>query len=227
MKVIDIANLNDEKMIALSRKLAENIREGLPKGVNARAFTLESKLSFKVTSLREVLIHRIAELALTAVELYESDKLVSAFVVTRAVIETVAMIYWLHEKVMEFLSSKDIQKLDDFLMRAMLGSRDGTTSLDSYNVLAAVDRVDKEFLDFRKMYDRLCEFTHPNWSGVLGSYGKIDRERFILRLGSDLRRQPIAFGLEPLIGGLTIFEHYYNDLAGLLYKLNDYFDKAS
>lgn len=227
MKVADIENWDDEKRLSLARELATNITESLPKEVDARAFTLESKLPFKATSLREVLIHRIAELASIAVDLYQRDKLVAAFVITRAVIETVAMIYWLHEKVTEFLSSKDIQKLDEFLMRAMLGSRDGTTSLESYNVLTAVDRVDKAFPDFRQMYDRLCEFTHPNWSGLLGSYGKTDRERFKPRLGSDLRKPPLAFGLAPLIGGLTIFEHYYNDLAELLHKLNDYFDSPS
>jgi hypothetical protein len=77
------------------------------------------------------------------------------------------------------------------------------------------------------MYDQLCEFTHPNWSGALGSYGKIDREQFTLKLGSNIRRPPIAFGLAPLIGGLIMFEHYYNDLTDLLYGLNDYFENDS
>lgn len=227
MKIVDIENLDDKKRLTLAKELTTNITECLPKEVDARAFTLESKIPFKATSLCEVLIHRIAELASIAVDLYEKDKLVSAFVITRAVIETVAMIYWLHEKVAEFLVSKDIQELDEFLTRAMLGSRDGTTNLESYNVLTAVDRADKEFPGFRKSYDHLCEFIHPNWCGALGSYGKIDRERFKLRLGSGVRRPPLTLGLSPLIGGLTIFEHYYNDLADLLYKMNDYLDSGS
>lgn len=223
IKIADVNNWDNEKKLKLARDFALNIPADLPKKIEARAFTLKSKIPFKATCLREVLLHRIAELASVAVELYEKDKLVPAFIITRAVVETASMIFWLNEKISDFFLSKDVKLLDGFLMKAMLGSRDGTTELESYNILTAVDRVNKRFSGFRRMYDRMCEFTHPNWSGSLGSYGKIDKKHQ-LNLGANLRRPPIEFGLDPLIWGLGIFEYYYNDLADRLYDLNNYFD---
>lgn len=215
---------SDAEYLVEARIRATNIFVSLPQDVKAAGLTLNSKLPFKTTSLREALAHRVAELSMVAVDLYECRKLVPAFVITRAVVETVAMTYWLHQRVGEFLQSKDVNCLDEFLTKAMLGSRDGITSLESYNVLTAVDKMDKEWNGFRKMYDWLCEFTHPNWSGTMGAYGRMDREAFALSLGSENGRAPIVLGLAPFVASLELFEHYYNDLADQLGNLNTYFE---
>ncbi len=210
-----------------TRVFATNIFASLPHNVEAVALTWKSKVPFKALSLREVLIHRIAELSMVAVDLFECNKLVPAFIITRAVVETVAMTYLFSQKNSEFLGSKDVKKLDEFLMKAMFGSRDSSTPLDSYNVLTAVDKMDKEYNGFRKMYDWLCEFTHPNWSGVLGAYGQLDREKYSLSLGSENSRIPIILGLAPFNASLKLFEHYYNDLAEQLSNLNEFFENQN
>jgi hypothetical protein len=215
---------SEREYLVEARVFATNIFASLPLTVEAAALTWKSKIPFKALSLREVLIHRVSELAMVAVDLYECDKLVPAFIITRAVVETVAMTYWLSQKVGLFLDSKDIKELDEFLMKAMHGSRDSSTPLDSYNVLTAVDRMNKEYDGFRKMYDGLCEFAHPNWSGVLGAYGKVDHQRYSLSLGSKNSRVPIILGLAPFNASLKLFEHYYNDLTEQLNTLNAYFE---
>ena len=216
---------SEREYLVEARVFATNIFTSLPLTVEAASLTWKSKIPFKAISLREVLIHRVSELSMVAVDLYECNKLVPAFVITRSIVETVAMTYWLSKRVGEFLSSKDVQKLDEFLMRAMHGSRDGTTPLESYNVLTAVDKMDKEYNGFRKMYDWLCEFTHPNWSGALGAYGKINQEKHSLSLVSKNSRVPIILGLGPFNASLKLFEHYYNDLTEQLNALNEYFEK--
>ena len=217
---------DDEIGLRMARKQVNVIVSSLPERVDAAAFTLNSKLPFKALSLREVLIHRISELAECAMDQYEQRKLVPAFVLTRAAIETVSLIYWLHKKLSEFIESKDIDQLDGFLMKTILGSKDNTTTIESYNVLTAIDHVDKKFENFRKMYDGLCEFTHPNWSGALGAYGKIDRENIWLDLGPDVKSPPLALGLVPFLRGLAIFVEYYNDLERLIRNLNTYFEES-
>jgi hypothetical protein len=223
----DEAEPTDSERLALARQFAANIASSLPAEVDARMFTLKSKMPFKVAYLREVLIHRVSELATVAVELYESNRLVPAFILTRAVVETVAMAYWLHEKVSEFMNSKDVDALDKFLMKAMMGSRDQTTQLESHNVMSAIDRLEKQFPSTRKLYENLCEFTHPNWSGTSGSYSKIDRKQVKVGLGANLGGPPLAFGLGPLLAGLAMFEVYYNQLGDLLLKLNEHFESAA
>ena len=130
--------IDDDIGLKKAREQVNIISSCLPNRVEAAGLTLKSKLPFKALSLREVLIHRISELAECAMIKYEERKIVPAFVLTRAVIETVALIYWLHKKIAELLESKDIEKLDYFLMKAMLGSKDNTTNIESYNVLTAV-----------------------------------------------------------------------------------------
>lgn len=226
MDAVDVSNLDGPQRLALAKELATNIRDSLPKELYAGSFTLKSKLPFRATSLREVLIHRLSDLADVALELYDADRLVPAFMVTRGVVETVAMTYWLHQKTTEFLESKDEKAYDEFLMRGTFGSKDSTPPPQPYNVLKAIDHLDKKFSGLRKMYDRLCEFTHPNYSGAMGSYSKLDSEGYILHLGESHGKPPISFGIVPLIASLTVFQDYYNALADKLKEMNDSYEKG-
>jgi hypothetical protein len=226
MDTPDISKLDDFQQLALARQLATDIRSSLPMELCAGSFTSKSKLPFKAASFREVLIHRLSDLADISIELYETDRLVPAFLTTRGVVETVAMMYRLHCKTTKFLESKDKIAYDEFLMKGMLGSRDGTTCLESYNILSAVDPLNKEFKGFRKMFDTLCEFTHPNWSGTMGSYSKINSETYTLHLGKSHQKPPVAFGLGPLVASLVVFMNYYNDLADKLKTVNDRFERG-
>ncbi len=225
MDTVDVSKLSDAERFSLAKQLASDIRGSLPKELYAGSFALRSKLPYKATSFREVLIHRISDIADVAIDLYENDRLVPAFIETRAVVETTAMVYWLYQRSCEFVEKPDEDSFDEFLMKGMLGSRDGTTKHESYNVLTAVDRLDNEFDGLRQMYDTLCEFTHPNWSGVMGSYSKFDEEKYVLYLGKQHRKPPLAFGLGPLIGSLAIFQDYYNALADVLKAVNDRYEQ--
>lgn len=200
------------------------MRNSLPKELYAGAFTRRSKLPYKACSFRAVLIHRESDLADAAIALYEADRLVSAFVITLAVVETKAVMYGLHRKAQTFLKTKDEEAFDEFLMKGMLGSKNGTTQHESYNILTAVDRMSKEFEGLRNMYDSLCEFTHPNWSGVIGSYSNVDEEKLLLHLGKEHRKPLLAFGLGPLIGCLAIFTDHHNALADLLKSINELYE---
>lgn len=215
---------SDKQLLLEARVFATNMLASLPTEVPAAGLTLESKLPFKAVSFRELLIHRMADLSLVAVDLYECNKIIPAFIITRAATETVAILFVFHKKLSQFVDSKDITQLDEFLNKAMLGSRDSSSHLNSYNVLTAIDHIDKKFSGFREQYERLCEFTHPNWLGVLASYGRIDQETITLRLGEGGRKPPRVVGLVPLLQSLKIFEHYYNELAELLQKFNDYYE---
>jgi len=96
MDAVDVSKLSDAERFALAKQLASDIRGSLPNELYAGSFTLRSKLPYKATSFREVLIHRISDIADAAIDLYEKDRLVPAFIETRAVVETTAMVYWLY-----------------------------------------------------------------------------------------------------------------------------------
>ena len=227
MDVPDLSKLSDAERLSLAKQMATDLAGSLSKELYAGSFTLNSKLPYKACSFREVLIHRVSDFADVAVELFVAERLVPAFVMARAVVETTAMMYWLHEKANDFLENKDEEAFDEFLMKGMLGSKDGTTTQVSYNVLTAIDRLNKEFDGMSGMYDKLCEFTHPNWSGVMGSYSIIENEKFLLHLGKHHRKPPLAFGLDPLIACLAIFTDYYNSSASVLKEINESYEQKA
>lgn len=130
----------------------------------------------------------------------------------------------LHKFVAEFNVDHDIKKLDDFLMKAIMGSRDKSTPFEAVNILTAVDKVDKEFDGLRKMYDCLCEYTHPNWSGALGSFGTYDEERFCLNLGNERSKANFSRGFAPFVQSLVMASEYYNGLGQLILDMNNYFE---
>ncbi len=206
------------------RQYADILASSLPDRIQFAALTLESKLPSKAFVLRELLIHRVSPLASAAVDLFELDQVIPAVVLTRAVVETVAVLYSLHERLERFTDDKNSSELDDFLYRCLLGSRNQPDLPDPINILTFVDRVEKTIPEFRSVYDSLCEYTHPNWAGTFGSFGKIDMERFELKLGPTKRTRAMSTGVKALSGALMIFRVYYNDSAELVQQLNDYFE---
>jgi hypothetical protein len=226
MEAVDVSKLSDQEQLQLAKKLSGNIRASLPKELYAGSFTLKSKLPYKAASFREVLFHRLSDLAEVTYDLFEIGRLLPAFVLSRAVVETTALLFGLYVKTSEFLEKPDEDSFDEFLMKGMMGSKDGTTTYSSYNALKAIDRLDKGFPGLRDMYNTLCEFTHPNWSGVMGAYSDIEREKFLLLLGREHGNPPLELGLGPFIGSLAVIQYYYNALADKLKQLNDAYEEG-
>lgn len=99
---------------------------------------------------------------------------------------------------------------------------------DPINILTMVDRVDKEIPGFRGVYDNLCELSHPNWAGTLGTYTKIDREKLWVDFGKNIRlkattQRHIAFTLR---AGLELTVHVYDEFAELMPQLVKVCEKA-
>jgi hypothetical protein len=221
--VVNVSALSELGKLDLAKKFAANLRDSLPKELHAASFTLNSKFPFKATSFREFLIHRMSDIADVTVDLYENNRIVPAFIMTRSLIETTALLSQLHRKSCEFLETADEEAYDEFLMKG-IGSKDKSTEIDSQNILTAMNRLDSEFEGLRKMYDTLCEFTHPNWSGSMGSYSKLHAGKYTLHLGKEHANPPLAFGLVPLIAGFVIFQDHYNELSTVLKAINDKYD---
>lgn len=213
--------------LVVAKKHSQRLIECLPVRIEAVAMTTRSKLPFKALGLRELLIHRMTELANSAVELFEKRQVVAGIVLTRAVVETVAVTFALHKALKNFRQDRSSEKLDSFLVQTLMGSRWPDWDHRSTNILTLVQHVEREIPGFEASYNGLSEVAHPNWSGVLGSFGKYDAERLELNLGSRENSPGFASGTNALAGALQTFEHFYNDMAGILHEINSYFDAKS
>lgn len=216
------------KHLREARDYTDRLSASLPDRIQIAALTLESKLPFKAVSIRGLLRHRMAALSSAAVDLFEQKRVIPAAILTRAIVETLAVLFTFHERVERFLKDKvkDIDAFDAFLMRYLLGARDIPEMPTPTNILTLIDRVEVTLPGFRRVYDSLCECAHPNWAGTFGAFGEVDQERFELKLGPVERSSAYTSGVAALSGSLMVFEHYYNDSADLMYQLNDYFDGA-
>jgi hypothetical protein len=200
----------------------------LPERIEIAALPLNSKIPFKAVSLRELLFHRGAALASSAVGLYEANNTVSAIVLTRALMETVAVLVDLQARLDSFLVSKDEQNFDAFLMKSIFANRyEDEGKRDDYftsSILSSIDRFDKKVSGFRATYDALSEYSHPNWSGLLGSFGSIDQKNFIIEFGPRPAGKAQETGVIALAATLDILQMYYDEMPDSLIALNRHFE---
>ena len=212
-----------EANFAEARAIARAIAQSLPSEVAARTMTLKSKLPFKAMSIRETLIHRVSALATPAIALFEAEHELAGSILTRAVLESVAVAFALDRESESFLTLKDEERFDGFLMSCLVGSRWPGEEVQARNILTLIDHVDKTFEGYRATYDALCEYAHPNWSGVMGAFGTLDRKNYVLKLGRSERSTVGHAGVTALAMALSLFHHQYNELAVTIVRLNEHF----
>jgi len=207
------------------RSAASALQSSLPASVHAGGLTVKSKLPFKVVALREVIIHRMAALATSAVLLLDANQPLSAAILARAALETTALLHGLSQALERFLVTKDAVVLDEFLMKGLVGTRWKDAPVQATNVLTLVDRLEKEMPGFREVYDELCEYAHPNWSGLAGAFSKTKPEdKFEVLFGPSMRSDARATSIGLLFISLHTFRHYYNGMIPDLKALNTHFE---
>jgi hypothetical protein len=75
-------------------------------------------------------------------------------------------------------------------------------------VLNFLDQIDNQVKGFRLQYERLCEFSHPNWAGTTLFYSKHDREK----RATDFCSRSEAHAQQSLVGQI-------DDCATLIFAL--------
>lgn len=196
--------MNDQKLIHEIRNLGQQLKEILPVPVCESSISSITKIPFKVAILKGILAHRISELGDTALELFTNSKRLQAIVLIRAVQETAAVLYWLSQRVLEVCDNKNVEGFDSFVMKHLFGSKTEPSKEEAFNILTAIDKVDKQLDGFRRSYELLCEFTHPNSAGTFIAFGKLDKKNGVFYFGSSSRDKAIANGLNALHGTLLI-----------------------
>jgi hypothetical protein len=107
-------------MDEICRRL-ESFESNLPKHLDAFALSPDSKLPAKVLRYRESLIWRCAEVGRAAFHEFEGNKLIAGIVLTRAVVETSAALWYLRSKVDDAIKSNQIGDIDTYLVKLNVG----------------------------------------------------------------------------------------------------------
>jgi hypothetical protein len=143
------------------------------------------KPTFEADYFREAAFYRFIELIESSYSLYKSDLLVGSVVTARAAQETVAVIWFINSKLEHLSKTKDLSHFTETMHRLILGWSNDEEFPEKINVLKCIDSVDKSLEGkFRRHYDTLSEYAHPNFSGTFGAYGQPNYETLEVSLGA-------------------------------------------
>jgi hypothetical protein len=193
----------------------------LPKSIDCYALSQESMIPCKVMRYRESLIWRAAELGRAALQQFEQGKLVAGIILTRALAETSAALWFLRDKVDDAIKANALGDIDTFLVRLNAGIRtdppetkDGKEFPRPVKVKDFLNAVEKAIPNFKFNYGKLSEFVHPNHHGTVLLYSKYHRETAKIDFGQYMRvKEPTTVaGVRNLYLALQSFQVAYNNL---------------
>jgi len=203
----------------------------LPKQIDAPAIS-RVKLAGNAIWCRETLFWRFTELAQDALEKLDQKRLASAMLLTRAVVETGAALWYLDTKIMRAIETSDVSELDEKLKQLVVGYKDPSAHADgvpkAINVLTFVGQVDKEIGGYASQYAALCEYSHPNHDGTAGLYSHPHEDTGLIDLGSNVRGSQshetiCALNLSVAV---MMFKHSYAAIGHALDQLIHLCEKA-
>ena len=198
------------------RERGDRLRASLPQSADVAALGVKSKAPYQLLCTREAVIWRTEELARNACDALERNDFAAAAILTRAVTENAAMT-WTLMAVLDGRGKYTPQQLNDLLMRLLGGSK-WPEAPKPVHVNDLLREIEKEIPGVMASYDSLSEIVHPNWSGVVGLYSKVDQENFITYFGrglhaADRTREQIS---NAMLGSLGAFEYAYNRISDVM-----------
>jgi hypothetical protein len=121
--------------------------------------------------LRAGLLHRIADIAGSAIEFYSPWQPMRALLMTQAALESVAVYCRLYEEIKEAVDSQDAGAAKN-CVKAFLNASKGHNyaDLQSGDILTAVDRLEHLVKGIRAEYDILNHVAYPTHVGTLVHY---------------------------------------------------------
>ncbi|HKN74189.1 MAG TPA: hypothetical protein VJW94_03345 [Candidatus Acidoferrum sp.] len=151
----------------------------------------------------------------------EGNKLVAGIVLTRAVVETSAALWYLRSRVDDAIKSNQIGDIDIYLVKLNVGIASAPPKLEARDFPRPVKigkflgEVEKVIEGFSDHYGVLSEFAHPNWAGTVSLYSKYHPENLTIEFGENIRSgdQTKGLGVNSLHAALKFFEVTYNNLT--------------
>lgn len=221
---VKIRYSKEKRSLQDARRVADRFASSLPDVIDSTTLTTHSKLPHKASVLRGALCHKISCLSYSAIAELDASRPLPAMVLVRALIETAAAVFSLSLQISSTLKQKNDDELNQFLNHLLLGERNRSNFLNLVNVLTMVNQVDKVIPNFSRLYDSLCKYTHPNWTGMAQSFSESSSKTFSLTPGPLHQSRHERIGLDSLIGGIMTAEHYFNSSGTLIVELSDWFD---
>jgi len=215
---------------------AEELYQQLPRPPRTLSTILDSRtravlIPDKARVAQYTLLCRMIDLTESTIELYRNGRRNSAFILTRAILETTALLFLIYERLERVVETNKLGDIDVFLSRIVAGGKSDSTPewalgvpAKAINIGKAIERLDKSFnwkgRGFASDDGFLCDFTHPNCHGGILSYAKWEKKNDILVFWFSVSHKPfpqhLGAGLVCLCMCLDIFNHYYRKMGDVV-----------
>lgn len=203
----------------VSKKLTQ-IKNFLPNETNPKLRSFQSILPFQIICIRDALLHRLMNLGEEAVALHDRGSLIPFLLTVRACLETAALLFSLNKYMESAISTNSLDEFKEQLQKTALGSRDASTTFDSVNIMGAIKKLEKTYPGILKHYEGLSEYCHPNFAGVVRSYGDISNKK---SFSFKLQTEQVKLGEAPLKIALVIALAAYDEARCNYQKILDHF----
>ena len=122
------------------------------------------KAPFRSLTLRETVAWRAYDLLEQSLLLYDSGHLLGARIILRSSFESVAMLIYLNQLTRNVLEGTlEFHEFSTKTSILLLGSRDGTTSHKSLNIITILEKCNSKYPGIKELYGSLSESAHPNY----------------------------------------------------------------
>lgn len=175
-----------QEALATAQSHLAKIAPHLPLKVSADEIGVWSKAPYKALVIRGGLLWRSQELGADAIQAFADGRLATAIILTRAVIENVAL-HWRLGDLIERRAEITPNELSDTLTRMLVGWKNDKEFPEALNALTMISHLDKYIPGVRDSYDQLSEVAHPNYGGVHGLYAENDEPNLMTNLGPKVR----------------------------------------
>lgn len=162
-----------------------------------------SKTVFRFAIYNQTVLHRILDLCKEIIHSWDVGNIGSAFTLFRAVYENISVIYDANKRLEKQIENKDFNSVYKLIFNLQYGTRDkdsieefiktemkvGNADINlakdeeelrkvitAQQILDVMDRISTEIPFHRSIYEKLCEYAHPNYDGLVGLYGKWEDE---------------------------------------------------
>ncbi len=144
--------------------------------INNFQYSKTAKIPFKVHSFIEIMNCRMLDFSESTEILIYGNHLVPAMTLIRSLFENVAVLFQVVTAMDHSLKShKIVDNFDGNLTSLTFGTR-YDNEIKAVNIITQIDKLEKEYVGIKSLYDNLCEFVHPNWDGVQGSYSELNEK---------------------------------------------------
>jgi hypothetical protein len=207
----------DPKLVDVVNRLYAELKAKRVSAVVPSSNPITPKVIWMVQSFIQLTIHRAVDLFEALSVSWESSKPSVAFVLARAIIENAATIFDLQDQIEKHTKLGEFTEIHEAVQVRLMGGRDKESPILVPNILNAIDKADKKYKTFREHYELMSEFAHPNYSGMHGLYGKIDRERltFHIKGESGINDITLSFLLYSLSVSLFVIRDSIHNLESL------------